>query len=286
MGKFTGIATSAIIALAMCGGVAQAQLTQQNINTTEQALDQLMTLSMLQPLMRVVATEGSRHGHSLEAKLFPGKGGAKWGRVVARIQNPDRLAQMVASSLGELLSPEDTLAATQFLESDVGRRLVEREVVARRMMLDQRVETEAKVAAASLQLAATARAVLVQEVIEALDLVSINVSGGLNANFAFYRGLLDGGAMEKGLTERDLLSIVMEQEDEIRAATQNWLQAYLTLAYAPLSDDDLLAYMAFARTDAGRRYNAAIFQGFGQVFETTSYDLAREAARVMVRADI
>ena len=64
-----------------------------------------------------------------------------------------------------------------------------------------------------------------------------------------------------------------------------WLQDYLTLAYAPLSDTDLREYLAFTRSAPGRRYMAAMFQGFGRVFEATSYDLGRAAAEFMTHED-
>ncbi|WP_371153989.1 hypothetical protein [Jannaschia sp. 2305UL9-9] len=238
------------------------------------------------PLMQVVATEGARHGRSLEGQLFPGKGGADWDRTVARIQSPARLEHLVRESLNTMLREDDRTAARAFFESKLGQRIAAREVDARRAMLDQDVEGGARLASTALHDQLTPRAVLIEDLIEGLDLLSANVSGGLNANLAFYRGLLDGGAMSDDMDEAGLLSLVLSQEDDIRAATQTWLRAYMMLAYAPLSDDELGAYLAFGQTDAGRRFNAAMFEGFGRVFEATSYDLGREAARIMVRTDI
>ena len=139
---------------------------------------------------------------------------------------------------------------------------------------------------ATLLAAESPRAVLIDQLIDTLDLLATNVSGGMNANFAFYRGLADGGALAKRLAESEMLAMVREQEPEIREATQSWLRAYLMLAYTPLSDDELGKLVAFAATSAGKRYNAAMFEGFGRVFETTSYALGRAAARYMVATDI
>jgi hypothetical protein len=44
-----------------------------------------------------------------------------------------------------------------------------------------------------------------RDFIEANDLVERNVSGALNSNFAFYRGLSDGGAFEVEIPEELML---------------------------------------------------------------------------------
>jgi hypothetical protein len=249
------------------------------------SVPELLGIVDTRAMMQIVATEGARHGLTLEAQLFPGKGGDAWAREVARIQDHDRLLDIVGDVLGDELRVGDAGAAAAFFASDLGQRIVSREVAARRAMLDAAVEAEAKQAGAMLREAETPRAALIGELIGALDLVSTNVSGGMNANFAFYRGLGDGGALRERLTEADMLAMVREQADSIRASTEAWLRAYLAMAYAPLTDRELAEYVAFARTDAGRRYSAAMFASYGRVFEATSYELGRAAARFMEATD-
>lgn len=249
-------------------------------------LTDLLEVTGVPALMQVVATEGARHGRSLEPAMFPGRGGDRWGAVVGRIQSPDRLTPLIRASLEEMLRPGDAAAAQRFFSSHLGRSVIEGELSARRAMLDSEVEMQAKSASAVLIEAMTPRAALIADLKDALDLVTTNVSAGMNANFAFYRGLSDGGAMVKRLGEMEMLAMVREQESEIRSATEDWLDAYLMIAYAPLSDGELQDYVSFSRTDAGRRYNAAMFDGFGRVFEVTSYDLGRAAAEFILQTDI
>lgn len=245
----------------------------------------LSELAHLAPLMQVVATEGARHGIGLEGALFPGRGGDSWANAVGRIQSPDRLVDMLEATLRTELSRDDASAVSDFYAGDVGRRLAAREVSARHAMLDAKVESDAISASTALTDERTPRAVLIGELIDTLDLVTANVTGGLNANFAFYQGLGDGGALRKRLTEREMLAMVWSQEGEVRERTRKWLTGYLTLAYAPLTDTDLRAYIDFSKTPAARRYNAAMFSGFGKVFEQTSYDLGRAAATFMIQKD-
>jgi hypothetical protein len=249
------------------------------------AVSALLEAAQLASIMNVVATEGARHGVGLEAALFPGQGGRAWATEVAAIQSPERLIGMLEQSLSDHLADETLGQALDFYHTDLGARIAMREYSARQAMLDSEIEAGAMQTAATLVQTGTKRAEMVRELIETLDLVTSNVMGGLNANFAFYRGLGDGGAMRKSLTERDMLALVYDQEDDVRATTQRWLHGYLMLAYTPFSDDELQAYLDWAASPAGRKLSAALFAGFGEVFEATSYELGLAAARYMKMTD-
>lgn len=246
---------------------------------------ELAQLVKVGPLLQVVATEGARHGLSLEGSLFPGKGGEGWAREVRRIQSPERLAGILLDELESGIRDEDLPEAKAFFGSNLGRRITDREVEMRLAMLDAEVEAEAMSTSAALRAQARDRAALIDRLIDALDLVTANVSGGMNANFAFYRGLGDGGALGKRLTEGEMLGMVRQQEGQIRRTTARWLKAYLTVAYQPLTDEDLERYIAFSVTPAGQRYTAAMGRAYGAVFERTSYELGRAAARYMAAED-
>ncbi|MCF6316516.1 MAG: hypothetical protein L3J30_09595, partial [Marinosulfonomonas sp.] len=68
--------------------------------------------------------------------------------------------------------------------------------------------------------------------------------------------------------------------------TQEWLYGYLMRAYAPLSDDDLQAYIDFSATKAGHVLNAALFAGFDEVFTNVSKALGLSAAEFMQGEDL
>lgn len=289
IGYFKGLAAATVIVgLAMTGATAfgtQAASAESVVGTSVAAgdvqndtFDTLLQAAHVDRLMQVIATEGARHGVELEASLFPGRGGAGWRRAVSAIQGPERLASIVGDALRRDLAPDDATAATAFLDSDLGRRIVAREVDARQSML---IDADSGPVSAD-----AGRGALIAEMIERLDLIEANVSGGLNANLAFYRGLSDGGALKKRLTEREMIAMVWQQEGQMRETASVWLQDYLNRAYAPLSDDDLRGYLAFAETVPGRRYSAALLSGFGAVFERTSYDLGRAAALYMTQQQL
>ena len=289
MNRKTRIFAAVLCGAALAGAASWAgQGREQTVPSAQQqdaaAHDGLMAAARVDALMQIVATEGARHGMGLEAALFPGEGGESWARRVSAIQAPARLTHHLAEALRQELSAEDARAARRFLAGPIGARVVAREVEARRDMLDSDTVAEAERVAAGQ--AESPREALIAEMIAALDLVTINVTGGMNANYAFYRGLGDGGGLREGMTDADVLAIVRAQEEEIRASVGAWLHNYLSLAYAPLTDAELRGYLEFTRSAPGRRYMAAMFQGFGRVFEATSYELGRAAAEFMTHEDV
>ncbi|MGB3409183.1 MAG: DUF2059 domain-containing protein [Jannaschia sp.] len=283
MSIFSRFSLLVFVGLTLPSGQGRAE---QPVSPGSVEVSRLLEVTRIEPLVEIVATEGLVHGLELEGALFPGRGGRAWQAEVSRIQTPVRMLPIIRAALNEMLRPSESDAAIAFFSSDLGRRIVDREVAARRAMLDTQTESQAREASATLTAATTPRALLIDELIGALDLVDVNVSSGMNANFAFYRGLASGGNRTSAFNEGETLATVRAQESEIRTQTVSWLRAFMMLAYAGLTDEDLQAYIRFSTSDVGRRYNAAMFQGFGTLFETTSYDLGRAAARFMVQSDI
>jgi hypothetical protein len=118
------------------------------------------------------------------------------------------------------------------------------------------------------------------------DLVESNVMGTLNSNLAFFRGMAATGGETFGMTEADMLDEVWRGEAEARDQTVDWLFPFLTLAYQPLTDAELQAYVDFSDTAAGRKVNAAMFAAFDSMFDRISEELGRAVALQMKGQDI
>lgn len=248
----------------------------------------LSTIMQMGEVMEVMRQEGLDYGKTLEADLFPGRGGARWLAIVADIYDPVQMRAGFDTALTrELAGAETELAAIEaFFGSDEGQRILRLEIEARRALLDQSIEDAAKVRWETLQSKGTTRVDQLRRFAEANDLIESNVMGALNANLGFYRGLATGGSFAKDMTEADMLRDVWNQEATIRSETEDWLFPYLSLAYDPLSDADLEAYTAFSETPPGQRMNAALFAAFDHVFTKISFDLGAAAATQMQGDDI
>ena len=117
------------------------------------------------------------------------------------------------------------------------------------------------------------------------ELVDSNVSGALNSNLAFYRGMATSEQFSDTLSESFMLTTVWGQEPEIREETESWTMNFSTLAYAELSDAEMQQYIDVSASEAGQKLNAALFAGFDKVFETQSFDLGRATAEFSIGED-
>lgn len=265
---------------------APAQVPAQEPAQMAEEAARLTDVLQLPALMEIMQDEGVAYGEELEVDLFPGQGGGDWRASVERIYAPDRLMPIFAEVFAAELEGTDTAAMQAFFEADPGARAVDLEIAARRALLDDGVEEAAELQLEEMLATESPRLLAIEAFAEAGDLIESNVLGGLNANLAFYRGMIEGGGLPPETSEAQLLADVWSQEDAIREETRDWLFSYLALAYDPMSDADLQAYTEFSAGPAGRALNRALFAGFDAVFARVSYELGLGAARYLAGQDI
>ena len=240
----------------------------------------------LPEMVAIMRDEGLSYGDDIARDLFMGEADPDWSALVADIYDEDRMMGEVEAAFAEALDGTDVAPMIAFLTSEPGQSIVGYEVAARRALLDEDVEEAANEIAAAAFADRTDRFLQVERFVEVNDLIETNVVGAMNSNYAFYIGLLDGGAIPGQTTEDQILADVWAQEPEIRSNTTEWVYGFLLTAYAPVSDDELEAYIAFSETDAGQGLNAALFSAFDGVFENISRALGLGAARFMAGQDI
>ncbi len=253
-------------------------------------LDPLMEAMGISEVLEIMREEGIAYGGELAADLFggagPGNTPKSWAATVGDIYSIPRLEASVRVTLAEELAGSDTDAMLAFFESDLGQRIIGLEVSARRAMLEEDVEDASRDLVLDMIETQDPRLDLLETFTEINDLIENNVVGAMNANFAFYTGLADGGAFEDEFTEDQMLSDVWSQEDAIRDDTVDWVYAYLALAYRPLSDADLQAYIDFSETEPGAVLNQALFTAFDDMFVSVSLALGRAAAGHMAGEEL
>lgn len=252
-----------------------------------EAVQDLSAALRIGDVLAVMRDEGLDYGKSLEADMFPGAGGAAWAAKVAAVYDADRMARTFTTAFAEALrdNPATAKAATAFFAAPLGQRIISLEIEARRALLEEAAEDAATLAWAELEAEDDPRAALIRRFAEVNDLVESNVTGALNANLAFYRGLAGAGAFGD-MPQEDMLAEVWAQEESVRAETEDWLYPYLALAYRPLSDEDLTAYTDFSATPEGQRLNRALFSAFAALFDGISEQLGQAAAIQLQGQDI
>ncbi|MEM0946107.1 MAG: hypothetical protein AAGK37_01780 [Pseudomonadota bacterium] len=249
-------------------------------------LDTLFRALGLPEVLDVMHAEGIDYGVDMQDQMFPGRGGPSWSAVVEQIYDTSRMSRTVGEALERGLDDDDLDPLLDFFTSARGERIIGFEVSAREAMVDEAVEEAAEEALTEMRANEDPRLELIEEYVAANDLVASNVMGAMNANYAFYLGMVDAGALDRSMTESDILADVWAQEDEIRADTETWVYSYLAMAYQPLEDADLEAYVALSETEAGRALNRALFAGFDEMYVGISRALGLAAARFMTGEDI
>lgn len=248
--------------------------------------DALFDAVGLPQIVVVMGEEGMDYGETIARDMFPSGMTPRWADHVARIYDGDRMVADMRAAFVAALDGQDVTPMLDFYRSDLGKRIVTLEVGAREAMLDPTLDAAAKAFAAEEAQADTPRYRLITDFIDANDLIEANVVGGLNSNFAFVDALVSGGATLPGVTANDLLADVWAQEAEIRASTTEWLYAFLLLAYAPLSDAELVDLTGFSQTPEGRALTAALFTAFDQMFLRVSRDLGTAASGFIISQDL
>jgi hypothetical protein len=192
--------------------------------------------------------------------MLAGQGGETFAGVVSHIYDAGDMADTARDRFAGSLAGTDIAPMLAFFDTASGRRILGLELSAREAMLERFVEVN--------------------------DLVESNVSGALNSSYAYYRGMIDGGAFEGEMGEGDVLADVWSQEADVRADTEEWVYSFLALAYQPLPDAELSAYTAFSATPAGQDLNRAIFVAFDKMFVDISHALGLVTARYMVGQEL
>lgn len=249
--------------------------------------DDLARAMDLPRLFTILSREGERYGAELEGELFGGRN-ARWTEVVQRIHAPDRIEQAVMQQLDRELAGEAEAVAriTAYFDLAPGRQIIEFELAAREAMLDESVTEAAEASHATMVAQSAPRLAQLDRLVAANDLIEQNVAGALNANLAFYRGMIAGGAAIAVLPDAELMADLWSQEPQYRADTTTWLMAYMVLAYGPLANGDLDSYIAFSLTPEGQLLNRVLFSAFNATFNTLSHDIGLAAARLLAGQDI
>ena len=263
----------------LCLALVLPLLPRAALAQAEREVDRLVAALDLPGVLAVMRQEGLAYADDLEAEMLGRRAGAGWQAAVAEIYDAARLDATVRPVFAEALAGHDVATMTEFFAAPLGRRIVALEIGAREAFLEEAVEEAAKLRVAEMAADQDPRLAQVEAFIAAGDLIEANVAGGLNTSLAFWRGLGDGGFPSRDMPEEDMLAQVWSQEPEIRAETTDWLRSYLTLAYEPLADAELDAYIAFSRTPPGQALNRALFAAFDRMFADVSYRLGREVAR-------
>lgn len=232
----------------------------------------------------ILREEGLDYGRSLDEDMLGGYGGAHFARQIADIYDAGRMLEVLYQKLAASMTAQEIEESLAFLETPMGERIMRLEVTARQAMSDEAVTQIAKESFAAAEAKGEPRLEMIARFIEINDLIDHNVAGALSSNYRFLAGLTDGGGARPG--EGQTTDDVWAQEPEIRRDTTEWMNGFLFMAYGPLEDAELQAYLDFCETPAGQSLNEALFMGFDAVYDRIYYEIGQTVARAMQARDL
>lgn len=244
----------------------------------------LMDVLRIQELSGILHDEGIQFGNTLNENWLDGQGGPAWSQQVRRIYDPQRIREGIRAGLEPALDSQMLEDAITFFASDLGTRIIILENSARRAMSDPAIEEQARAHFAARQGTADSRLDQINRMIDAGDLINRNVTSALNSNYHFLRALVDGDVY--AMSDTEILEDVMSEKTDIEADTISWLGAFFSMAYSPLTLEELTQYADFAETPAGKALNNGFFAGFDPLYEDISYALGRAMALNMAAEEL
>lgn len=246
--------------------------------------ERLGRVLLLPEVAAMLRSEGLQYGADLDRDFLGGTGSAHFAAQVDRVYDEAAMLAVMQAQLAARMDAEAIAASLAFFDTDMGRKILGLELTARAAITDEAVEDAARQAVLAAQREGDTRAGQVSDFIEINDLTDRNLTGAMGSNFQFLRGLAEGGGQK--MTEADILEQVYSQEEEIRTDTRAWLDAFLFMAYGPLTDAEMEAYLEFSRTRAGQALNAALFAGFDEMYGPIYYGLGLSVAQAMQSSEL
>lgn len=253
--------------------------------------DALFRALGLPELLEIMRREGLSQGAVIATDMLadrdnPAWDAPTWNAMVSGIYDLAFLTQEVRAGFDEDLQGADLDGMLAFFTSEPGKSIVSLEISARRALLDTAIAAANTQAAARARRDQTPRFLLVAQFIAENDLIDTVVAGVLNARYAFQIALMDGGVLPRSVTPDIARRAVWEQAPAIRQMATEWLEAYLLLAFQPLSDEDIAVYLAFSQTRAGQDLTAALTLAFDGLYSDLARAMGLATARFLISAEL
>jgi hypothetical protein len=244
--------------------------------------ERLYELVRLDETVEILRDEGLAYVLENRAVILAQAGReAEWEAAMRTLYDLEAQQALVRAAFLEAIPQADAEALIPVVESAGVQKAVALELSARRAFIAPGVEETARDALRTGPDGPHATAIAA--IVAANDLVERNTAATLNANYLFLRALAgpDGPALEG-----HILADVWAAEEETRADTGEWLLAFMSMAYEPLSAGEMAAYVALWQSPEGKALNRAIFAGFEPMFSAAATGIGETAARFLAEPDL
>src|SRR5437762_5055053 len=193
----------------------------------------------------------------------------------------DRLRKAMRAELVAGLPTSDAEQALQFLVTDLGKRVTALEEAAASPADSSHIEAIAAEAAAIIT---PSRRELIQRMVKATRLVELAASIVINQQLGVMRGYAFYAGPDSSTTD-DVKAQMDSYRDQMIGVLGPRLTAHAAVIYGPLSEQELIRYVAFLESPAGQRISDVTSAALEKVLAAAAFELGRRIGDAVKPAD-
>jgi hypothetical protein len=145
----------------------------------------------------------------------------------------------------------------------LGKRATELEVAAQQPGVEGLVQTEGLEILQRLTESKDERLFAYQRMVQSTNALEIGTTLAMNITYAMISGMMGSAQLPYSLTDEQILELVTQQSERIRAQGTAAILANFAYTYQEMSIDDLAAYATFLESDMAQTF----YSRMGEAFE-------------------
>ena len=249
-----------------------------------QPSEQLYQLLHLDELVDIVSEEGLADAKATADAYLQGITRGNFGVSISQIYDKKSLSSKVKQMFSKALPTATANSLIAFYKSELGVQVSQLEVSARRAISDPSIEKYVIDRALEAEVQGKSRPQLLRSAINKMDWVKQNLAGAYEARFAFLAALSEVEALR--LDQARIFTLMQSDQEALSLEIEEWLLGYMYMAYSPLSDDELAAYMRFQASPEGMALNEVLFDTFSRLNTENAEKLGQFTASALSAQDL
>ena len=249
-----------------------------------QPSEQLYQLLHLDELVDIVSEEGLADANATADAYLQGVTRGGFGASIAKIYDKNSLTSRVKAMFAKALPARSADRIIALSHTHLGREVRQREESSRRAITDPSIEDYVIELVLEAEARGKRRPQLLRSAIKEMDWVKQNLAGAFEARFAFLEAVsqVEGLQLDQG----QIFTLMQSDQEALSKEIEEWLLGYMHMAYSPLSDDELTAYLAFQTSPEGMDLNAALFDTFNKLTTENAQKLGQFTASALSAQDL
>lgn len=205
------------------------------------------------------------------------------GELATMHFDPSGMKQGIVEKMADALSDAQLDELSVYYSEGLGKRATELEVAAQQPGVEGLVQTEGLEILQRLTESKDERLFAYQRIVQSMNALEIGTTLAMNLTYAMISGMMGSPQLPYSLTDEQILEIVGQQSEQIRAQVTGAVFASFAYTYREMSIDDLAAYATFLESHKAQTFYSRV----GEAFQNTILPRARAFGHdLMVRMGV